>query len=175
MDENQYRLLQRQKDEIAQNLIGILQQDAEITKLTAGFIRSWVRSGPEGKRKAHFDVWDIVLRNYMPDTMPVLFRSCKRQCDGKITSFTGRLECARRMGGDSGLLIICDTKDDLFYEKQCNRPGEYRHTFYPLVTVIRKGIECGEFRKDVWEDYLGEDEYIMRVSSNMSSFRWNKK
>lgn len=172
--EDQYRLSMRQKEEIAQNLIGIMCDDAVIAKSTAGFIRSWVLSGPKGKRKAHFDVWDIVLKNYMPDTMPVLFRSCNRLCAGKIASFTGSLKTARMMGGDRGLLIVCDTKNDLLFEKQCHRPGEYRYTFYPLVDVLKKGIESGEFPKKFWKDYVGEDEYIMRVSSDMDSFRWKK-
>lgn len=88
-----YRLTQNQKGEIAQNLIGILEKDVSIDKQTKRFIGDWILTGPEEKRKAFFDVWDIVLKNYLPKTRPVLFRSCNRiGKDGKIASFTNRLE-----------------------------------------------------------------------------------
>jgi hypothetical protein len=175
MDEKyQYRFSRKQKESIAQNLIDIVDDFSLITKDTRRFISEWIRTGPDEKRKAFYDVWDIVLRNYMPKTMPVLFRSCKRVCDGKIASFTGRLKCADRMGEGKGLLIICDTKEWLQFEERMFKRGEYKHTFYPLIRVLEKGIECGEFPKKFWKQYLGEDEYIMRVSSNMHSFRWKK-
>lgn len=58
----QYRLSENQKREIAQNLIDILQKDAQITDQTRRFIGNWIFTGPDEKRKAFFDVWDIVLK-----------------------------------------------------------------------------------------------------------------
>ena len=71
MDETfQYRLSKVEKSEIAQNLIDIVQKHANITEQTRGFICNWILSGREEKRKTFFDVWDIVLKNYLPTTRP---------------------------------------------------------------------------------------------------------
>ncbi|MGJ8667545.1 MAG: hypothetical protein ACSHW7_14335 [Patiriisocius sp.] len=53
----QYRLSENQKEEIAQNLIEILQNDADIANETRTFISNWILTGPEEKRKAFYDVW----------------------------------------------------------------------------------------------------------------------
>lgn len=91
-DKFQYRLSEKQKVEIAQNLIDILEKNSEITDQTVGFIGNWILTGPDEKSKAFFDVWDIVLRNYLPTTRPILFRTCNRLGkDGKIASFTGQI------------------------------------------------------------------------------------
>ena len=114
-DKFRYRLSGNQKIEIAQNLIDIMEKGSGITERTITFIDNWIRTGPAEKGKAFFDVWDIVLRNYLPATRPVLFRTCAEiGKDGKIVSFTARLECARRFAKDnSEFLIICDTKETL--------------------------------------------------------------
>lgn len=113
-DKFQYRLSRNQKTEIAQNLIDILQKDLEINNQTRGFIINWCRTDASEKRKAFFDVWEIVLKNYLPATRPVLFRACGRiGKNGKITSFTGRLECAWKFSKGKGSLIACDTKEAL--------------------------------------------------------------
>ncbi|MDI9882649.1 hypothetical protein [Flectobacillus longus] len=110
-DKYHYRLTALQKNEIARNLIDILESDVQITEETRKFIGDWILTGPEEKRKVFFDVWDIVLKNYLPKSRPVLFCSCSRiSKNGKIASFTGRLECARRFSDGKGSLIICDTK-----------------------------------------------------------------
>lgn len=178
-DKFQYRLSKKQKEEIAQNLIDILQKNSEITKQTRGFIGNWLQTPHEEKRKAFFDVWDIVLKNYLPTTRPILFRACKRiSKNGKIASFTGRLECARRFS--EGSLIICDTKETLQFEEQCYLPGEYKHTFYPLVSVIEKAkaSEGWGFSKSIldrWVEFIGEDEYIMRIDlEDMYGLKWIK-
>ena len=115
-DKFQYRLSEKQKVEIAQNLIDILEKNSEITDQTVGFIGNWILTGPDEKSKAFFDVWDIVLRNYLPTTRPILFRTCNRLGkDGKIASFTGRLECARSFSKGKGFLIICfNVKRNIF-------------------------------------------------------------
>ena len=177
-DRFQYRLSKVQKIEIAQNLIDILQKDAHIIEQTRTFISNWILTGPEEKRKAFFDVWDIVLKNYIPITRPILFRVCERiNKIGRIASFTGRLECARRFSKCRGVLIICDTKDTLRFEEQFYKIGEYKHTFYPLVDVLVKARDSGGcgFSERILNDYIGEDEYIMRINlDNIGCFRWMK-
>lgn len=174
----QYRLTKLQKTEIAQNLIDILEKDAIIIEQAKRFIGGWIYTGPCEKRKAFFDVWDIVLKNYMPKTRPILFRACNRiSKNGKIASFTGRLECARKFNDNKGSLIICDTKEALAFEDTFYKSGEYRHTFYPLVDVLlkAKNSDGWGFSERLLNDYIGEDEYIMRIDlGNMHSFKWAK-
>jgi len=177
-DKFQYRLSEDQKKEIAQNLIDILQKDSEITIQTRDFICNWILTGPDEKRKAFFDVWDIVLKNYLPTTRPILFRACERLCkNGKIASFTGQFESARRFSNGKGSLIICDTKETLLCEEDIYQPGQYKHTFYPLVSVLAKARASGGygFSERILKDYIVEDEYIMKIDlENMHSFRWIK-
>jgi hypothetical protein len=74
------------------------------------FIGNWILTDGSEKRKVFYDVWNIVLKNYMPTTRRILFRACGRiNNSGRIASFTGRLECARRFSKGNGSLIICDT------------------------------------------------------------------
>ncbi len=177
-DRFQYRLSNDQKSEIAQNLIDILQKDAIITQQARGFIGNWILTDSKEKRKAFFDVWDIVLKNYLPKTRPVLFRACGRIGTGeKIASFTGRLECARKFSNGSGSLIICDTKEMLEFEEKFYKVGEYKHTFYPLATVLMKARDAGGwgFSERTLNGYIGEDEYIMRLNlGNMYCLKWMK-
>lgn len=176
-DKFRYRLSKNQKIEIAQNLIDVLQKDSEITDRTRGFIIEWCRTDASEKTKAFFDVWDMVLKNYLPTTKPILFRSCERLSkNGKIASFTGRLECARKFSEGKGSLIICDTKENLkIDELRC--AGQYRYSFYPLVKVLEKAKATGGcgFTERFLNEFIGEDEYIMRVDlDNMHGFRWVK-
>ncbi|MGL5920952.1 MAG: hypothetical protein ACRCZQ_10705 [Bacteroidales bacterium] len=169
-----YRKIRKKK--IAKNLIDIMQNDSDIAEHTIDFITNWCRTDASGKRKAFFDVWDLVLKNYLPATRPVLFRACDRLSkNGKIASFTGRLECARRFSKGKGALIVCDTEETLQYENTFYKPGEYEHSFYPLVSFLKKVQKnggCG-FTKQFLDDYIGEDEYIMRVNlDRMCCFRW---
>jgi hypothetical protein len=178
MTDFQCRLSNKQKSEIAQNLIDILQKDTNLSKQTIGFIGNWILTGPEEKRKVFFDVWDIVLKNYLPTTRPILFRACgKLSKKEKIASFTGRLECARKFSEGKGSLIICDTKEILEFEEKLYKPGDYKHTFYPLVSVLIKARDSGGcgFSERILNDYIGEDEYIMKVNlGNMHCFKWMK-
>ena len=175
-DELSYRLSEKVKAGIAANLIEILQNGAAITDEAREFIHRWLRTGPHGKRKAFFDVWDLVLKSYLPSSRPVLFRSSQRKSvNGKIASFTGRLECARRISEEKGVLLICDTKELLKYEDRFYKPGSYRHTFYPLVDVLKKA-QNGDgwgFTERFLSEFIGEDEYIMRINpGHVHAFRW---
>lgn len=181
-DKFQYRLSRNQKVEIAQNLIDFLQKDSNLTEQARSFIGNWIVTPPEEKTKAFFDVWDIVLKNYLPTptTRRILFRACNRLSkNGKIASFTGQLESARYLRKFRGsCVIICDTKETLQFEEQEYKPGEYKHTFYPLVSVLEKvkasgGCGLSKNTLDRWNNYIDEDEYIMRIDlDNMYGLRW---
>ena len=178
--ENRYqnRLSKTQKLEIAMNLIGILKNDAEISTQTIRFIHDWILTGPEEKRKAFYDVWDIVLKNYLPTNRPILFRACNRiSKNGKIASFTNRLESARRFSNCKGSLIICDTKETLNFEEEFHKAGNYKHTFYPLVDVLLKAKSEGGwgFSERMLNSYIGEGEYIMRINIGRTNcVKWIK-
>ena len=177
MDEKfQYRLSKNQKNEIAQNLIDILYKNANINDQTRTFICNWILTDSTEKTKAFFDVWDIVLKNYLPTKYPILFRSCNRiSKNSKIVSFTGRLECARKFSKQKRYLIICDTKEEIQFEETFHKKGEYKNTFYPLVDVLVKAKESGgwKFSKRILEEYIGEDEYIMRINTNTNNnLKW---
>jgi len=171
-----YRLSQIEKSNIAKNLIDILRNGVAITGETRGFIINWLRTGPDEKRKAFFDVWDLVLKNHLPSSRPILFRSCSRKnVNGKIASFTGRLECARRFGKGMGALLICDTKELLDFEAQHYKAGSYKHTFFPLRDVLIKAKNDGGwgFSERLLDEFIGEDEYIMRINpGHVHAFRW---
>ena len=127
---------------------------------------------PEEKTKAFYDVWGIVLNNYMPKTRPVLFRSCNRLVDDKIASFTGRFRVVQRFSRGKGLLIICDTEESLFpLEFTENHPPNrpYRNTFFSIAELLRKEAQSSscKFSARLIRDYSGEDEYIMRVNLNL--------
>lgn len=174
MDSNfTYRFSKKQKLEIARNLIEILDKDSAITDLTRTFVGNWILSTAEEKNKSYYDVWEIVLKNYLPKSRPVLYRACKNVSKiEKIVSFTGRLECAKRFCEAKNTLLICDTKETLQFEDIFNI-GEYKHTFYPLVDVLKKAKESDGwgFSERLLETYIGEDEYILKIcKEDISSF-----
>lgn len=176
-DTFQYRLSIQQKSDIAQNLIDIVRKDAIMTSEAGKFIGNWLLTDGGEKRKAFFDVWDIVLKNYLPTTRPILFRACQRVSKiEKIASFTGRLTCASRFSKSGGTLLICDTKEMLELEEKYYKPGGYKHTFYPLVNVLKKAKEAGGWGfSDRLLDFIGEDEYIMRINpGHMHYLKWVK-
>lgn len=175
-DKLQYKLTGKQKREIAQNLIDILEDIANINTDTVTFICNWILTQSDEKGDVFFDVWDIVLKNYLPTTRPILFRACEKISEkNKIASFTGRLECARKFSKGKGYLIICDTNETLEFTEKFYNPGDYKHTFYPLSSVLKKAIQTGGsgFSKDFLNEYIDEDEYIMKVNlGNMNCFKW---
>jgi hypothetical protein len=172
----QNRLTTAQKNEIAENLVDILQNNKGITDLTRSFIGNWILTVAVEKRKAFFDVWDIVLKNYLPTKRPILFRACKRiNKSGKISSFTGNLNSAKRFCDAKGFVLVCDTNETLQFEEEFYKKGDYRHTFYPLVDVLKKAKDSDGwgFSERLLENYTGEDEYIMRIDiENLHSLKW---
>jgi len=178
MNENiEYIISQTQKSEIAQNLIEIQTKDATINKETRIFISNWILSGPGEKGQDYYDVWDTVLKNYLPTKRPILFSSCETiSKKNEIKSFTGRLECVTRFSNGKDILIICETNETLRFEGDFFKIGNYKNTFYPLVSVLRKAKNAGGcgFSERILNTYIGEDEYIMRFNlENMHSLRWN--
>lgn len=167
-----YRLTQRQKDSIGSNLIDFMESREALSKESARFIGDWILTGAGEKSKAFYDVWDIVLRSYMPQTRPILFRSCCRFIKDKIVSFTGRLSSAERFSRGKGLLIICDTSDLLFpleFAETHPQVRPYRNTFFPVAELLRKEARSPncKFPERLVSDYSGEDEYIMRVNLDL--------
>lgn len=162
---------------VAQNLVAILEREEELNKLTRRFISDWILTDFKEKGKAFYDVWDIVLKNYFPLTRPILFRATDRiSRNGKIASFTGRIECARRISGGKGALLICDTNEALKFVESYYSIGEYKHTFYPLGQVLVKAKNNGGwgFSQIFLDKYIREDEYIMRVNfDHIYSFKWS--
>jgi hypothetical protein len=72
-------------------------------------------------------------------------------------------------------LIICDTNEILKFEEEFYKLGEYKHTFYPLSSVLKKAKKSGGcgFSDRLLNNYIGEDEYIMRIDlENMQTFKW---
>lgn len=70
---------------------------------------------------------------------------------------------------------MCDTKETLKYEQRLYQKGQYKHSFFPLVEVLIKARNSGGsgFSERFLNEYIGEDEYIMRVSlDNMHIFKW---
>lgn len=173
-----YRLSKERKIAIAQNLIDILEKDVEISEDTVTFVHKWLTTGYDGKRKAFYDVWDIVLKTYLPTTRPILFRACGRiSSNDKIASFTGRIQFASRYSRGIGVLVICDTRETLKYKEDFCKPGEYRYSFYPLTEVLIKWKAAGwsGLSKEFLSMYIEADEYIMRTNSgNMHNLKWMK-
>lgn len=169
-----YRLSKQQKESISKNLIDVMASSGELIQDSVTFVENWILSGAEEKTKAFYDVWDFVLCNYMPETRPVLFRSCKRRENGKIRSFTGSIYCAQKMCNRTGFLLICDMETVL----QCSimqKQGEYQHTFFPIADLLKKDsyVSKCKFSKRLIDDYVKEDEYIMRIDLNyMYSCKW---
>lgn len=152
------------KKQIAQNLIDIIDKDIEPFKETITFIGNWILSDRSEKFKAYYDVWEIVLNNFIPKTKPILIRSISRKSKMEyIASFTNSAYSAVRFSESKGYWIICDTKDCLPTIR--NKQGNYRNTFYPLGEVLKKAKENGGwgFSERLLRQYAGEDEYIMKI------------
>lgn len=164
---------------VAQNLIDILENDSDILELTVKFVNNWILSGNESKNKSYYDIWEIVLKNYLPKTRPVLFRATQRIYKyNRVSSFTSSIRSANRFSGGSGYLIICDTKDSLLFDERINEKGNYENSFFPLYELIIKDKEegCFGFSKSVLNYYYSEDEYIMKTDfDNMHLYKYHNK
>lgn len=81
-----YRLNQQKKLFISQNLIDFMKSKESLLPDSATFISNWILTNATEKNQTYYDIWELVLKNYMPSTRPVLYRSCKRRDNGKIAS-----------------------------------------------------------------------------------------
>lgn len=108
------------KERIFKNLIAFMVEGTPLTRESRSFIYTWVRQPDgNGRSQSFYDVWDLVLQNYLPKERPILFRSCKRLSNRPIQSFTGSVCVAEKFSdGHIGHLLICDTKEYLHFEDE---------------------------------------------------------
>ncbi len=172
-----YKISQGTKEKIANNIVDFMVNDTPLLQESVLFIYNWVKSDGSEKTKAYYDVWDIVLKTYLPYERPILFRSCQRLSKRDIQSFTGKIFAAARFSDNlSGHLLVCDTEEYLQFEDES--AAEHERSFFPLCECIKKGTYCENpyFRKSFYEEYKKEDEYIVRVNQNwLYDLKWNRK
>ena len=151
-------------------------EDIPLESESVSFVYNWVMTGAQEKTKAFYDIWDIVLTKYLPKERPILFRSCNRLSKRNIQSFTGTIRAAEKFSNHrKGHLLICDTKEYLQFEKEHTITHE--RSFFPLCEFIKKGAENPKkyFSQRFYNQYKGEDEYIVRVSQNyIYDLKWNR-
>ena len=172
------RATEREKQSIADNIIGFMNNTCDLSKEAAGFISDWVLTGPDEKTKAYFDIWNKILDCYLPAERPILFRSCPRVTHNPIQSFSGSMSAVERFSkGRKGQILICDTKEYMSYLDFEKEPV-YKRNFFPIYTLVRKDLASltPHFSQTFYEDYKGEDEYIVRVDLNyLYDLKWSKK
>ena len=166
MYEKLVRLNNKQIEEISSNLIELANNKAEIKKDTTDFIANWVMSTHKEKNKSYYKVWEIVLKNYLPKSRPILFRATPRiYKNDRISSFTSSIYCAKKFSNKKGYIIICDTAESLELENRLYKKGNYHNSFYPLYEVLLKAkLEGGWGFSDYFFEKLGEKEYIMNTN-----------
>ena len=172
------RIGPKAKERIAKNIIAFMGDGTPLTKESKSFIYTWVRQPDgNGKSKSFYDVWDIVLQNYLPKERPVLFRACTRLSNRPIQSFTGTISAAKRLSTERpGHLLICDTKEYLQFEAK--NAVKHERSFFPLREFVDKAMDCSgpHFSESFYEMCKKEDEYIVRVNLNwMYDLKWNKE
>lgn len=149
---------QKTKENIAKNIIAFMVDDTPLLQESISFICNWVMTDGAEKTKAFYDVWDIILKTYLPKERPVLFRSCKRISKLDIQSFTGRIYAAEKFSDyHTGHLLICDTKEYLQFEDE--NAIEHDRSFFPLCECIKKGTYSPTpyFSESFYEEYKKED------------------
>ena len=70
-----YRMRQKTKEKIAKNIVAFMVDDTPLLQESISFICNWVMTDGAEKTKALYDVWDIILKTYLPKERPVLFCS----------------------------------------------------------------------------------------------------
>ena len=176
MKEFLYRMGSKNKRKIAENIVAFMTEDVPLLQESVSFICNWVMTDGAEKTRTYYDVWDLVLKIYLPPERPVLFRSCQRLSNREIQSFTGRIYTAERFSENhTGHLLICDTEEYLQFEDE--NAIEHERSFFPLCECIKKGTYSPTpyFRESFYEEYKKEDEYIVRVKRNwLYDLKWNK-
>lgn len=111
-----FRATEREKQSIADSIIGFMNDTCDLSKEAAGFISNWVLTVPDEKTKAYFDIWNKILDCYLPAERPILFRSCPRVTHNPIQSFSGSMLAVERFSeGHKGHILVCDTKEYMKY------------------------------------------------------------
>lgn len=167
----------KNREIIADNIVAFMNDDIPLLPESISFIYNWVMTDSAEKLKVYYDVWDIVLKKYLPKERPVLFRSCKRISKRDIQCFTGKIYAAEKFSDNhTGHLLICDTEEYLQFEKE--GVSEHERSFFPLCECIKKGTYSfpQHFQVSFYEEYKKEDEYIVRVNQNwLYDLKWNRK
>lgn len=150
------------KKRIAKSLINGFVSMRPISKEASDFIREWCMTGNDGKPKDMYDIWEIVLKNHLPNQTPVLFRGCRYINSGKIESYTTKIDCAEKfVRNKKYYLLIMDSR----YFTALNTGlgiGEYQHSYYPVFQLLRKEKlkNKSNFSKKFIEHYEREEECI---------------
>ena len=169
---------EREKQSIADNIIGFMNNTCDLSKEAAGFISDWVLTSPDEKTKAYFDIWNKILDSYLPPERPILFRSCPRVTHSLIQSFSGSMSAVEKFSnGRKGHILVCDTKEYMRY-LELEKELVYKRNFFPIYALIRKDLASltPHFSQTFYGDYKGEDEYIVRVDLNhLYDLKWSKK
>ena len=64
-----YQLSHKQINSIYTNTIAFMESKENLSLETAIFIGNWLGSDSSQKGKSYYDVWDLVLKNYMPSPL----------------------------------------------------------------------------------------------------------
>lgn len=157
------------KKRIAKSLISGSNTMRSISKEAKDFIVEWCMTDNTGKTKDMYDIWEIVLRNYLPNETPVLFRGSEYINFGKIESYTTKISCAERFAtsdqGDSGnkeyYLLIMDTRHFKILNSKSNI-GEYQYSYYPIFQLLakEKSKKNSNFSKRFIDNYECEEECV---------------
>jgi hypothetical protein len=133
------------KKRIAKSLISGLTSMRPISKEASSFIIDWCMTGNTGKTQDMYDIWEIVLRNHIPNDTHILFRGCEHYNSGKIESYTTSISCAKKfrrnepndLDKSEAYLLIMDTRH--LGSRNANLPiGQYQHSYYPIFQLLRK-------------------------------------
>ena len=170
------RISGKSRERIAKNIVSFMVDDAPLLPESVSFIYCWVKQPDgHGRTKSYHDVWELILKSYLPKERPILFRSCERISTRPIQSFTGRIYAAARFSKKrSGHLLVCDTEEYLRFEDESTE--EHERSFFPLCECIKKGTYCEKpyFSEAFYKEYKKEDEYIVRVNQNwLYDLKWN--
>lgn len=174
----QQQAIAKEKQSIADNIVGFTNGTGNLSKEAYSFVLNWILTGPNEKTKAYFDIWDKVLDAYLPSERPILFRSCPRITQKPIQSFSGSISAVERFSnGHKGHVLICDTNEYMRY-LDFQKESVYYRNFFPIYHLIKKDLATAtpHFRKEFYEQYKGEDEYIVRVDYNyLYDLKWSQK
>lgn len=173
-----FRATEQKKQSIADNIVGFMNGTEDLSMEAYGFVSNWILTGSDEKTKAYFDIWAKILDAYLPSERPILFRSCPRIKHKPIQSFSGNISAVEGFShGHKGHVLICDTNEYMRY-LNFQKESVYYRNFFSVYNLIRKDLSTStpRFRKEFYEQYKGEDEYIVRVDYNyLYDLKWSQK